>query len=193
MTIQQLVKLYQDAEKRAKDCSGGPRGEGGKSFQPEDRLVLIRGMLAGNIDRATLARAVAKGETTSQEYYVAYARLTTFTNQARSGRFRQAGDLVRTTELIPALVTPIEEQPFDGRIKTRADIQPAFNRAAQQLARLGITNVADAQAYLANGFEFIRVQQKIDQSAERVLRELQIGQLSKDQVIAVLEQVKAKF
>lgn len=43
------------------------------------------------------------------------------------------------------------------------------------------------------GFEFAKSEQKVHMKTERLVQELQLGDLSRDQVMAVLDKVKAKF
>lgn len=184
MNKSKLVALYIESEKRALPCALG------KAFLADDRLAIVNAMRDLKVTKAELAKMVhqnlihAKVEDTT--YAVHYGRLNIFERQVTMGHIVLGKP---ATGEHMGVETPV----FDGRIKTRDDVQPAFNRAAKALIRIGITSPADAEAYLVKGFEFVKQEQKIDLKADRIVQELQLGDLTREQVLATLDRVKAKF
>lgn len=69
----------------------------------------------------------------------------------------------------------------------------AEKRAVRQLVKLGITNTAGATKFIDNAYETLYSEQKIDVKAERIVNELRMGDLTKDQVLATLDRVKKFF
>lgn len=187
MNKSQLVALYIDAEKRSLPCALG------QAFLAEDRLAIVNGMRALKVGKAELARMIdhklgnIKDE--FRGYMRHYARLSIFEQQVAHGKIilghAATGESIGSQE--------ISTGPFDGRIRSQADIQPAFNRAAKALLKVGITTPQDAAKYLVNGFEYVRQEQKIDLKAQRIVQELQLGDLTREQVLATLDKVKASF
>lgn len=193
MTKTQLIALYKSAEARATDCVGGRNGRGGKAFQPEDRVALVGAITALGMTPQEAADTIIGGNYATKGHSRIRQQLITFNRQVASDQIRtghaQTGEHVGKLPSQPKQ----ETMDFDGRIKSKRDVQPAFNRAAVQLIRIGITNPIEAVSFLTAGFEFAKGEQKVHQKTERLVQELQIGDLSRDQVMAVLDKVKAKF
>lgn len=193
MTKTQLIGLYKAAEKRATPCVGGRHGAGGVAFQVEDRIALVAAMKALGLNPNTVADTIVSGNYKIQGHSRVRSQFVIFERQVEQDQIRTGS--VATGEFAgKAAEAPKQDTlDFDGRIKSKHDVQPAFNRAAVQLIRIGITNPVEAVSFLTAGFEFAKSEQKIHQKTERLVQELQIGELSRDQVMAVLDKVKAKF
>lgn len=180
ITRTQFIKNYKAAEQRAQPCAQG------LAFTIEDRISLHAQRRQLNLTSSQAAWAVAAN---GQDASKAVSRFNLWEDQIVRGEIRMA-PLPTGEHVGKETVTCV---PFDGRIKTKADIQPAFNKAAVQLVRLGITNTREAEAYLANGFQHALTEQKIDIKAERLLTELRMGDMTKPQILATLERVKASL
>lgn len=179
ITRSQFIANYKAAEARAlTTCVGA-------GFAKSDRLLLNAQRKELRLSYGEAAVLVGGG---SQGKVV--SRFKLWDAQISRGDIRVAplptGVFVGVSSGVGEGITP-----FDGRIKTTADIQPAFNKAAVQLVKLGITNSHDAAAYLANGFQHALTEQKIDIKADRLLGELRMGDLTKPQALAVLDRIKA--
>lgn len=179
---------YKQAEARALPVVGGRRGKGGKAFLPQDRVMLTLMMNKSNKTPAQLGYSL--GEKLGN-HHVHIQRLQTFQRQVESGNIRIGYQ--RTGEHVGKVAARTDESSFDGRIKSLSDVQPAFNRAARQLIKVGITSPEAALKYVSAGFETARSDQKIDSKAERIVAELQIGDLTREQVLETLQRVKQKF
>lgn len=179
ITKAQFVKNYKEAEKRATPSATGV------SFDITDRIALNEQRKQLGMDYSMAANLVGDNKSGKS-----YNRFALWERQVETGQIRTAHPA--TGEYVGSKQTTAL-QAFDGRIKSRADVQPAFNRAAVQLIKLGITNPRDAEAYLEAGFEYARVEQKIHLKTERIVSELRIGDLSRDQAVRVLDQVKASL
>lgn len=184
ITKAQLKANYEAAEKRATVSATGV------AFSLEDRVALNSQRIALKLDTSQAGRLVAGENGTRNDYQRHYARFNFWAEQVETGVIRIAP--AATGEYVGA-DKATQEFSFDGRIKTVADVQPAFNRAARQLIKIGITSPEQAFKYVANAFETAKVEQKIDLKAERIVKELQMGDLTKDQVLATLERVKKNF
>lgn len=192
MTKTQLIGLYKAAEKRATPCVGGRNGAGGVAFQVEDRIALVAAMQALGLNPNTAADAIVDGNYKIQGHSRVRSQFVVFERQVAEEVIRTGA--VATGEFAGKSAQPQQDSlDFDGRIKSKQDVQPAFNRAAVQLIRIGITNPVEAVSFLTAGFEFAKSEQKVHMKTERLVQELQLGDLSRDQVMAVLDKVKAKF
>lgn len=184
-TTTKFVEMYKQAEARSVPCVGGRFGSGGKAFLQADRASLVGEMWKLQLT-ANQAGYIIQKEIGGSSLGIHTARLRVFENQVNKGVLRlgskPTGEHVGKAD--------DSEVTFDGRIKNLSDVQPAFNRAARQLIKVGITNPQDAIKYVTNAFETARIEQKIDQVAERVHREFQTQGLSKDVAVAVLERAK---
>lgn len=189
-TTNQFIEIYKQAEARAVDCVGGRGGEGGKAFLREDRAMLVSEMWKINKTPTQLGYAIQK-ELGSPGKHT--QRLRIYEAQVNSGAIRLGSKPTGEHVGKGSVTIQTKESLFDGRIKTIADVQPAFNRAARQLIKVGITNPAEAFKYVSMAFETAKVEQKIDNKAERIVKELQLGDLTKDQVLLTLERVKQSF
>ena len=187
MTKTQLIALYKAAEKRADRCASGYAGAGGLAFKLEDREALVSAMSQTNMNPRSAAILICSSHT-DPKFSATLGRLQTFHRQVTQTALRAMPAIDDGRVLVKQ-----EVQPFDGRIKSKRDVQPAFNRAAVQLIRVGITSPSDALRFLTAGFEFAKVEQKLEQKTERLVQELQLGDLSREQVLTVLDKVKAKF
>ncbi len=183
ITKAQFVANYHEAEKRAATCAKG------KAFTVEDRLTLNAQRKQLNLDYAQ-ASALFDGVAGQGKHY---NRFQQWDAQIRSGLIRTAPSATGEHVGTPRSTVKVNHEFFDGRIKSHADIQPAFNRAARQLIKVGITNPQEAFKYVSNAFEMVKVEQKIDTKAERILNELRMGDLTKEQVLMTLEKVKQQF
>lgn len=178
---QQFKANYMAAQSRAIKCANGI------GVSVEDRLTLNSQRLALGLSLGEAARLI-NGTGSGNDYIKHYSRFQYWEDQVKRGVIRRGAPA--TGEYVGAAQ---ETTPFDGRIKSRADVQPAFNRAALQLVKVGITSPEQAQAYLNSAFDYVRVEQKCDRYADRIVSELQMGTLDKDQILKVLDKVKAKF
>lgn len=181
----QFIATYKAAAQRALPAAKG------MSFLERDRVVLDAQRRALGMDVAMASRLL--DSTGKQEYAKAYARFSIWERQLDTGEIRLC---VATGEHVgkKGVATPVQSVlSFDGRIKTKADIQPAFNKAALQLVKLGITNTRDAEAYLANGFEYARVEQKIDIQADRFVADLRTVGMNKDQAKQAFDRALAQL
>lgn len=183
-----LVQMYKEAEARSIPCAGGRTGAGGRAFLKADRAALVSEMWNLNMT-VSQAGYVLQKELGGTSDNIHAQRLRTFETQVNKGVLRLGNKM--TGEHVGVLKST--EIAFDGRIKSQADIQPAFNRAARQLIKVGITSPDQAVKYINTAFETARVEQKIDIKAERIAKELQIGDLTKEQVMATLDRVKKFF
>jgi len=184
-TNTKFVEMYKQAEERSVVCVGGRFGSGGKAFLQADRASLIGEMWQLGLT-VNQAGYILQKELGGSSQGIHTARLRVFENQVNKGVLRlgskPTGEHVGKAD--------DSEVTFDGRIKTLNDVQPAFNRAARQLIKVGITNPQDAIKYVTNAFETARVEQKIDLVAERLHREIQTQGLSREVAVAVLERTK---
>jgi ribosomal protein S16 len=184
ITVKQFMANYEAAEARAVTCAKG------KAFSVEDRLSLNAQRKALGFDY-TQASALFEGIAGQGKHY---NRFNQWDAQIKAGRIAVApaitgehvGKVVKVTK-------QFDDATFDGRIKSILDVQPAFNRAARQLIKVGITNPQEAFKYINTAFETAKVEQKIDLKAERIVKELQMGGMTKDQVMATLARVKQSF
>jgi hypothetical protein len=180
---------YKAAQQRALAASNG------LSFLEQDRVALDAQRRALGLDANGAAKLIAQAGNRN-EWNTIYGRFAVWKRQVDSGEIRvclSTGEHIgKTGGYVRATTTPVVA-PFDGRIKTKADIQPAFNKAAVQLVKLGITNPHEAASYLANGFQHALTEQKIEIKADRLLGELRLGDLTKPQAIAVLDRIKAQL
>jgi len=189
----QFLSLYKQAEERAVECGAGFAGNGGKAFLKEDRAALVAKMWEMKQTPNQLGYAIGKliGNTARH-----VTRLRSYQEQVEKGVIRLApaatGEHVGQ-DRTPVKVVKPSEDAFDGRIKNVNDVQPAFNRAARQLIKVGITSPEQAFKYVTAAFATARVEQKIDLKAERIVKELQLGDLSKTEVMLTLERVKQLF
>ena len=185
-----FVELYKQAEARAVPCVGGRSGSGGKAFLKADRAALVSRMWELNMT-ANQAGYVLQKEIGGTSEGLHTARLRVFENQVNKGVIRMGAK--PTGEHIGVLKVNHQDVPFDGRIKSQADIQPAFNRAARQLIKVGITSPDQAIKYINSAFATARVEQKIDLKAERIINELRVGGMTKAEVLLTLDRVKSQF
>lgn len=190
MNTTQFTTTYKQADARATECVGGHKGQGGKAFLKEDRALLVSMMWELGQTPNQLGYALGKEIGNAARHIT---RLRSFQEQVERGVIR-LGNKPTGEHVGKVTVTKqFDDSSFDGRIKTILDVQPAFNRAARQLIKVGITNSQDALKYMANAFETVKVEQKIDLKAERIVKELQLGDLTKAQVFATLDRVKQSF
>lgn len=186
ITKSQLKSTYAAAEKRAVPCSNGV------AFSVEDRVSLNALRVAMNLDCSQIAEFIAGGRNDRVEYQRHYARFSFWKEQVDMGVIRIAP--AATGEHVGKQKAPVTTTNFfDGRIKDISDVQPAFNRAARQLIKVGITSPEAAFKYVSMAFETAKVEQKIDIKAERIIKELRMGDLTKDQIMATLDRVKTQF
>lgn len=179
---------YKQAEARALPVVGGRDGKGGKAFLPEDRAMLA--LMMHKLNQTPTQLGYRLGERIGNAP-VHIQRLKTFQRQVEQGNIRLGYE--RTGEHVGKVVAQVEDGTFDGRIKKLSDVQPAFNRAARQLIKVGITTPEAALKYVSAAFETAKADQKIDSKAERIVAELQIGDLTREQVLETLQRVKQKF
>jgi hypothetical protein len=186
-TKTQLKAAYITAEKRATPSANGV------AFSVEDRVALNSLRVALRLDCSQAGELIAGGRTDRVEYQRHYARFNFWKEQVETGVIRIAppatGEYVGRVHV----TKQFDDNTFDGRIKSITDVQPAFNRAARQLIKVGVTNPHEAFKYMSTAFEVVKVEQKIDLKAERIVKELQMGDLTKDQVLATLDRVKQSF
>lgn len=191
----QFIKLYKECEARAELCYA-PRASDskGKAFQKPDRALLVSEMWKLNMSANTLGGIIFK-EVGGTSMHVHSKRLEVFEAQVSSGVLRLGpsftGAVKPEVKALPK--TEVQLDAFDGRIKSISDVQPAFNRAARQLIKLGITSPETAFKFVTTAFETAKVEQKIDSKADRIVKELRIGDLTKEQIVATLARVKAQF
>lgn len=190
ITTNQFVTIYKQAEKRAVACVGGPLGKGGKAFLKEDRAILVSKMWEMGQTPSQLGYAIGKE---LGQYPTHISRLKLFEAQVDKGVIRLGAAPTGEHVGKVTVTSQFDDGSFDGRIKTLADVQPAFNRAARQLIKVGITNPEQALKYVSAAFATARVEQKIDLKADRIVRELQMGDLTKAEVLITLERVKQSF
>lgn len=179
---------YKQAEARALPVVGGRDGKGGKAFLPQDRVMLTLMMSKANKTPTQLGHILGD-KLGNPSLHV--QRLRMFQRQVESGEIRLGYQ--RTGEHVGKVVAKTEDTSFDGRIKSLSDVQPAFNRAARQLIRVGITTPEAALKYVSVAFETAKVEQKIDMKTERIVKELQIGDMTREQVFETLQRVKKSF
>ncbi|QNR53933.1 hypothetical protein phiK7A1_145 [Pseudomonas phage phiK7A1] len=180
----EFIANYKAAEKRALPAANGV------SFLEQDRITLDAQRRSMGLDTGQTAQLFDKPGTLT--YAKAHGRLSLWKRQVDTGEIRlcvATGEHVGKTHS----AARVQVVPFDGRIKTTADIQPAFNKAAVQLIKLGYTNPQEAAAFLVNGFQYAKDEQKIDTKADRLLGELRMGDLTKPQALAVLDRIKAQL
>ena len=184
-TKAQLITNFKAAEKRAKISSCGI------AFLVEDRMVLNAQRQKLNLTTYQAARLVSGDDmalTAKNEQ-----RFRVWDQQVSIGVIRMqpapTGEHVGKVHV----TKQFDDVTFDGRIKSLSDVQPAFNRAARQLIKVGVTNPHEAFKYMSTAFEVVKVEQKIDLKAERIVKELQMGDVTKDQVLATLDRVKQSF
>lgn len=180
-TRNQLIQNYKASEKRAVVCATG------LAFSVEDRIALTLQRRALGMSCSEAAWTVA---THGAEAAKAVSRFNFWEEQMQRGEIRTAPPA--TGEHI-GKGRDKENTPFEGRIKTINDVQPAFNRAARQLIKVGITSPEQALKYVSAAFATARVEQKIDLKADRIVKELQMGDLTKAEVLITLERVKQSF
>lgn len=185
-----FIELYKQAEERSVPCVGGRSGSGGKAFLKADRAALVSEMWKLNMTVCQAGYVLQKELGGSSEGIHA-ARLRVFEKQVNKGVLRLGAKA--TGEHVGVMKINQQDIPFDGRIKSQADIQPAFNRAARQLIKVGITCPEQAVKYIKSAFATARVEQKIDMKADRILNELRIGDLSKAEVLVALDRVKSQL
>lgn len=186
-TQTQFVEFYKQAEARAVECVAGASKTGrGKAFLKEDRAALVGAMWSLKQTPNQLGWEVQKVLGGGARHI---QRLSVFESQVNKGVIRLGAK--PTGEHVGK--EAFEDTTFDGRIKNIADVQPAFNRAARQLIKVGITSPEAAFKYVSVAFETAKVEQKIDTKAERIVRELRMGDLTKDQILATLDRVKTQF
>ena len=176
----QFVTLYFQAEARANPAPNGV------TFRAEDRKALDQMRIELQLGVEDAARLVMAGKLfNSQEYSKHWNRFNTFARQGKKGKFNVApsptGRIIRSEPELQNL----------PKVNNRADLQPAFNELTGRLIKLGITNVDSAVSYLHNGFEHHRTEQKLGTRANRITEELNLGDLTKEQQLAVLDRVKA--
>ena len=180
LTTEVFQANYKAAEARAVKTSNG------FGVTKVDRIALTHQRLALGLSYKEAGQLVADDEQSLGKHTI---RFREWEIQMQRGRVL-VGAAATGESVGKALAA---EQPFDGRIKSRTDVQPAFNRACVQLVRIGITDPSEIQTYVNQGLSFARSEQKTDLKAERLVKELQIGDLTREQVIAVLEKVKKSF
>lgn len=186
MKVAEFTKMYVEAEARATDCVGGASGQGGKAFTKADRAALVSLLWNSRMTASQMAYAMSK---TIGNFPRHNGRLKTFETQVNRGVLRLGGKMTGEGHGKPEQA----QETFNGRIRSVVDVQPAFNRAARQLIQVGITDAASASKYLHAAFETVKIEQKIDRKAERLVAELQIGDLTKDQILLTLDRVKKSF
>lgn len=187
LTVAQFKANYAEAEKRAITCAQG------KAFSVSDRIALNAQRKQLNLDYAQASSLFSdvsgKG--------IHYCRFAQWDGQIKAGHIGVApaatGEHVGKGTGTVTITKQFDDSTFDGRIKSLSDVQPAFNRAARQLIKVGITNPQEAIKFINMAFETAKVEQKIDLKAERIVRELQLGDLTKEQVLATLDRVKQSF
>lgn len=185
ITKAQFVTNFKAAEARAVPSSAGV------AFTVEDRLILNSQRIQLGLSTYQASKLVGGDYNTTQRNE---QRFRVFDYQVANGVIRmQAAPTGEHVGKVRITSKGIDDHAFDGRIKSTADIQPAFNRAARQLIKVGVTSSAEAFKYINTAFETARIEQKIDLKAERIVKELQMGDLTKDQVMATLERVKQSF
>lgn len=188
ITIKQFIANYKEAEGRATVCARG------KAFSVSDRIALNAQRKQLNLD-CNQASALFGGTAGQGKHY---NRFLQWEAQIKNGHIgvAPAATGAHVGKVIGGKIVinkPEQEQMFDGRIKSLDDVQPAFNRAARQLIKVGVTDPAQVVKYIHNAFEVAKVEQKIDLKAERIVNELRIGDLTKEQIIATLDRVKTQF
>jgi hypothetical protein len=190
-TMNQLVDFYAVAEKRAVPCVGGTGQTQAVTFLEADRFEIARMMWTLHRTPCQLAGILAQGNNTLYQRHL--YRLSRFVKQWEGKEsFRLA--YAPTGENVGVVkYKSTQDESFDGRIKSRNDVQPAFNRAAVQLIRIGITDPKQAVSFLENAYQFARSEQKVDSKVDRIVNELQIGDLTREQVLSVLDRAKTKF
>jgi hypothetical protein len=178
MNKQELINFYNQAETRANISKVG------KSFQRDDRVQIVAAMMNLNLTPHKLGNLIAKQSPYPAHNWIHMQRLAVFQKQVtKSGiQLGYNGGTVKEVE-----------EPFDGRIKTLKDVQPAFTRAARQLVRVGITTPQAALTYITKGFEEVKSEMKVERKVDRLVHELQNGELSRDEVIRALDLAKRKF
>ena len=186
-TQAQLITNFKAAEKRAKVSSCGI------TFLVEDRMILNAQRQKLNLTTYQAARLVSgddKVVTAKNEQ-----RFRMWDHQVSIGIIRMqpapTGEHVGKVKV--HVTKQFDDATFDGRIKSISDVQPAFNRAARQLIKVGITNPQDAFKFMTVGFDTAKIEQKIDIKTDRIVKELQMGDLTKEQVMVLLERVKQNF
>lgn len=180
----QFIANYKAAEARAVRC---PQG---LAIAEQDRIALTAQRKALGLDYGMAASLLSMDTSTQSKHY---NRFMQWDQQIKRGQIRVAPEATGQHIGAGAGKSVVVLGTFDGRIKTRDDIQPAFNKAAVQLVKLGITNPHEAAAYLANGFQYAKEEQKIETKADRLLGELRMGDLTKPQALAVLDRIKAQL
>lgn len=182
----EFIANYKAAEKRALPASNG------LSFLEHDRVTLDAQRRSLGLDSNGAAKLIV-GITGRGAWATAYGRFAIWKRQVNSGEIRlcvATGEHIGKTGGMPRATQVVA---FDGRIKTKADIQPAFNKAAVQLVKLGITSPEQAVAYLANGFAHAKVEQKIDIQADRFVADLRTVGMTKDQAKQAFDRALAQL
>ena len=171
MNISKLIAMYKEAEARSTPCVGGRGGEGGRSFTKADRAALIGEMWSLGLSAAQAGYAIQKeiGGTSDK---IHAQRLKMFENQINKGVIRLAN--APTGEHVGKYNKDKSEDTFEGRIRSKADIQPAFNRAARQLIKIGVTDPSEVVRYVNAAFSTAKLEQKIDKKADFILNELRM-------------------
>lgn len=189
--ITKFVQMYKEAEDRSIPCAGGRSGAGGKAFLKADRAALVSEMWSLQLTPSQAGYALQK-ELGGSSDSLHSARLRIFENQVNKGALRLGNKMTGEHVGVVAKGAPTDVA-FDGRIKVLDDIQPAFNRAARQLIKLGVTDPSQAVRYINSAFATARLEQKIDSKADRIVKELRIGDLTKAEVLMTLDRVKSQF
>jgi hypothetical protein len=186
-----LVQMYKEAEERSIPCAGGRTGTGGRAFLKADRAALVSEIWNQNLTVSQAGYAIYK-ELGGSSDNLHTQRLRLFEIQVNKGVLR-LGKAITGEHVGVVKVKNPQDIAFDGRIKSQADIQPAFNRAARQLIKVGVTTPDQAVKYINSAFATARLEQKIDIKAERIVNELRIGDMTKAEVLMTLDRVKSQF
>lgn len=180
----EFIANYKAAEKRALPAANGV------SFLEQDRITLDAQRRSMGLDTGQTAQLFDKPGTLT--YAKAHGRLSLWKRQVDTGEIRlcvATGEHVGKTHS----AARVQVVPFDGRIKTTADIQPAFNKAAVQLIKLGYTNPQEAAAFLVNGFQYAKDEQKIDIQASRFVADLRTVGMNKEQAKQAFDRAMAQL
>lgn len=176
-----FVTAYREAEKRATPAAQG------LAFTVEDRIYLtgLRRSMALTVHAA--ADAVTPNYSEISKHM---QRFAFWEEQIKAGEIRTApaatGEHTGTGVGKPS-------HTFDGRIRNTSDIQPAFNKAAVQLVKLGITSPEQAMSYVTNGFAHARSEQKIDIQADRFVADLRTVGMNREQAKEAFDRALAQM
>jgi hypothetical protein len=170
VTQQEFVNTYKQAEQRATTCAQG------KAFTVEDRLLLTAQRNALQLSSSKAAWTVAANH---QDAGVAYSRFGFWESQINSGEIRTA----------PPATGQSASKPTGSLKVTRADAQAVMTQVVGDILKAGMTT-EESYILFNKAFDYHKNEQKIYLKTNRIVEELQIGDLTKPQMIEALDRAK---